>query len=68
MHPGQIHVLLAVVEYKTKLLAPRQGLCSTYLADLPAGSALHGWVRSGSFRFPPTVSLIMSSRLLILSF
>lgn len=55
MHENEIHVLLAVVQYKTKLQVPRQGLCSTYLANLPENALVHGWVQPGSFRFPAPV-------------
>ena len=33
-HPNEIHVLLAVVRYKTKLVKPREGLCSNWLARM----------------------------------
>lgn len=33
-HSGEIHLLVAVVKYKTKLLNPREGLCSNWLASL----------------------------------
>lgn len=56
MHVNEIHVLLAVVQYKTKLQVPRQGLCSSYLASLPENAVVHGWVQPGSFRFPAPVS------------
>jgi len=58
-HLNEIHILLAVVQYKTKLVDPRKGLCSSYLADLPTGFTLHGWVRPGSFRFPKLVSTMV---------
>ncbi|XP_067132918.1 NADPH-dependent diflavin oxidoreductase 1-like [Centruroides vittatus] len=33
-HPGEIHLLVAIVKYRTKLHAPREGLCSNWLASL----------------------------------
>nr|KAI8729307.1 diflavin oxidoreductase 1 [Biomphalaria glabrata] len=63
-HPNEIHLLMAVVNYKTKLHLPRRGVCSTWLASLdpndPA-STVPIWVKQGTIRFPtdPTVPLIM---------
>ncbi|RMX46194.1 hypothetical protein pdam_00007849 [Pocillopora damicornis] len=33
-HPDEIQLLVVVVNYKTKLVKPRRGLCSTWLASL----------------------------------
>ncbi|KAJ8300992.1 hypothetical protein KUTeg_022511 [Tegillarca granosa] len=33
-YPEELHILMAVVEYKTKLYKPRRGVCSTWLAGL----------------------------------
>ncbi|XP_065830263.1 NADPH-dependent diflavin oxidoreductase 1-like [Oscarella lobularis] len=54
-HPGEIHLLVAVVEYKTKLHKPRQGLCSTWLASLqPEKEAVRVplWVKGGTIALP----------------
>ncbi|KAJ8263353.1 hypothetical protein COCON_G00158100 [Conger conger] len=54
-HPNRIHILLAVVQYKTKLQKPRKGLCSTWLASLdPTQGAVHAplWVKKGTLKFP----------------
>lgn len=51
-HADEIHILLAVVRYKTVLHKPRLGLCSNWLASLSANSPLHIAVKKGSFTFP----------------
>lgn len=51
-HKGEIHILVALVQYHTKLVAPRIGLCSNWLASLTPGVNIPVWVRRGSFRFP----------------
>lgn len=33
-HPERMQILVAVVQYKTRLSKPRRGLCSTWLASL----------------------------------
>ena len=43
---------MAVVEYRTKLAAPRRGLCSTWMARLAAGERVRLWIRSGTMIFP----------------
>lgn len=51
-NPSEIHILVAVVKYKTKLVEMRLGLCSNYLADLEEGDRISVWLKNGSFRFP----------------
>lgn len=54
-HPDEIQLLVAVVNYKTKLVKPRKGLCSTWLASLePSNKALRVpvWVKKGTISFP----------------
>lgn len=54
-HPDEIQLLVAVVNYKTKLVKPRRGLCSTWLASQdPSNKALRVpvWVRKGTISFP----------------
>ncbi|KND87868.1 NADPH-dependent diflavin oxidoreductase 1 [Tolypocladium ophioglossoides CBS 100239] len=36
----RVELLVAMVKYRTILRKPRQGLCSRYLADLPAGTVI----------------------------
>ncbi|XP_045467260.1 NADPH-dependent diflavin oxidoreductase 1 [Harmonia axyridis] len=59
-HKNEIHLLLAVVKFKTKLLKERVGLCSNFLAGLQPGDILTAWIRKGSFKFPTdAVPIIM---------
>ncbi|BFZ20446.1 hypothetical protein BsWGS_23485 [Bradybaena similaris] len=63
-HPNEVHVLMAVVNYRTKLHRPRRGVCSTWLSSLsPDEKALSVpiWVKQGTIRFPndPNIPLIM---------
>lgn len=45
--PHQLEILVAIVEYKTKLLNPRKGICSTWLSRLVVGDRVPLWVRPG---------------------
>lgn len=57
-HPDEVHLLVAVVNYKTKLFKPRRGLCSTWLASLdPLNKDLRVpvWIKKGTISFPKTV-------------
>ncbi|CAH0555397.1 unnamed protein product [Brassicogethes aeneus] len=51
-HKNEIHVLLAIVRYKTKLMKERLGLCSNYLSNLTSGDSITAWLKGGSFKFP----------------
>ncbi|KAM4697047.1 NADPH-dependent diflavin oxidoreductase 1 [Rhinophrynus dorsalis] len=62
--PNRIQILMAVVQYKTRLHVPRRGLCSTWLASLkPQEGEVHVpiWVKKGSMKFPtdPDAPLVM---------
>merc|ERR1711928_92344 len=61
VNPHQLQVLVAVVEYKTKLSEPRQGLCSKWLSRLTPGTKVPIWIRKGTLRFPsdPKTPVIM---------
>ncbi|XP_076249264.1 NADPH-dependent diflavin oxidoreductase 1 isoform X2 [Calliopsis andreniformis] len=48
---NEIHLLVAVVKYKTKLFEPRYGLCSNWLATLTEGNKIIFWVQKGTFKF-----------------
>lgn len=54
-HPGQIHILAAIVNFRTKLKRPRRGLCTTFLASLDPCSrpTLKIATKKGSLRMPP---------------
>lgn len=48
----ELHILVAVVKYKTKLVKERLGLCSNYLAGLKPGDEISVWLKKGTFQFP----------------
>lgn len=54
-HRGELHILVAVVNYKTKLQKARLGLCSNWLASLKPGDAANLWIQKGSLQFPSKV-------------
>ena len=57
-HPDEVHLLVAVVNYKTKLVKPRRGLCSTWLTYLDSSNKelrVPVWVKKGTIAFPKAV-------------
>ncbi|XP_061555006.1 NADPH-dependent diflavin oxidoreductase 1 isoform X2 [Phycodurus eques] len=55
VHSNRLQILVAVVKYKTKILKPRRGLCSTWLASLDPTKGdvcVPLWVKKGTLRFP----------------
>ncbi|XP_043243953.1 NADPH-dependent diflavin oxidoreductase 1-like [Amphibalanus amphitrite] len=52
VHGGELQLLVAVVRYRSRLAAPRRGLCSTWLSRLPVGHSVTVSVRPGTLRFP----------------
>ncbi|XP_048202619.1 NADPH-dependent diflavin oxidoreductase 1 isoform X2 [Perognathus longimembris pacificus] len=64
VHPMRLQILVAVVQYQTRLKEPRRGLCSSWLASLdPAQGPVRVplWVRPGGLAFPeePETPVIM---------
>ena len=54
-HPDEFQLLVAVVNYKTKLIKPRRGLYSTWLASLDPSNKdcrVPVWVKKGTISFP----------------
>ncbi|XP_033122556.1 NADPH-dependent diflavin oxidoreductase 1-like [Anneissia japonica] len=52
---SELHILMAVVRYKSKLVKPRLGLCSNWLANLNLKKSevrIPIWVKKSSFKFP----------------
>ncbi|XP_077261146.1 NADPH-dependent diflavin oxidoreductase 1 isoform X2 [Temnothorax americanus] len=49
--PHRIQVLVAVVKFKTRLVEPRFGLCSKWLASLKNNDKVIFWLQKGTFRF-----------------
>ncbi|XP_071820437.1 NADPH-dependent diflavin oxidoreductase 1-like isoform X2 [Apostichopus japonicus] len=61
-HPGELHILMAVVKYQTKIVKPREGLCSNWLANITKEDKMVPiWTRKGTISFPqdPTIPVIM---------
>jgi sulfite reductase alpha subunit-like flavoprotein len=54
LHPGQAHLLVALVQYTTPYNRVKRGLCSTYLSALTPsqGGRVACWVEQGSLRMP----------------
>ena len=55
VHPDEVQLLVAVVHYKTKLVKPRRGLCSTWLASLDSSNKdlrVPVWIKKGTISFP----------------
>lgn len=48
---NEIHLLVAIVKYKTKLVEPRYGLCSNWLANLVKNDKIIFWIQKGTFKF-----------------
>ena len=59
--PNKIQLLVAVVNYKSKLKEPRLGLCSNFLANCMPGQKIPIWVKKGTMKIPkdPKLPLIM---------
>lgn len=49
---GKLDLLVAVVEYKTKLSKPRLGLCSNWLKSLKVGTTVLGCIKPGTMKLP----------------
>ncbi|XP_006737436.1 NADPH-dependent diflavin oxidoreductase 1 isoform X1 [Leptonychotes weddellii] len=57
VHPSRLQILVAVVQFQTRLKEPRRGLCSSWLASLDPGQGpvqVPLWVRPGGLTFPQT--------------
>lgn len=48
-HKNELHLLVAVVSYQTRLRTPRTGLCSNYLATRKPGDVVPIWTKKGTF-------------------
>ncbi|XP_032682772.1 NADPH-dependent diflavin oxidoreductase 1-like isoform X1 [Odontomachus brunneus] len=57
--PNAIEILVAVVKYKTKMLEPRFGLCSKWLASLRSNDKVVFWLQKGTFRFAKNKPMIL---------
>lgn len=57
--PSAIQILVAVVRFKTRLMEPRFGLCSEWLAGLKRNDRLILWPQRGTFRFARDKPMIL---------
>ncbi|KAH7334940.1 riboflavin synthase domain-like protein [Rhizoctonia solani] len=51
-HPSEIHLCVAIVNYRTKLRIPRKGVCTSWLARLEPGTVLKVGLKRGTMRLP----------------
>ncbi|XP_076020454.1 NADPH-dependent diflavin oxidoreductase 1 [Genypterus blacodes] len=62
VHPDRLQILVAVVQYKTRMVKPRRGLCSSWLASLDPTQGevcVPLWVKTGTLKFPKDTAAIM---------
>ncbi|KAM4019635.1 NADPH-dependent diflavin oxidoreductase 1 isoform 2-T2 [Anomaloglossus baeobatrachus] len=63
VNPNKLQILMAVVQYKTRLHEVRRGLCSSWLASIAPedGKRVPLWVKKGNLKFPgdPDTPLVM---------
>ena len=57
--PEEIHILVVVVSFKTRLKERRTGFCSNFLAQCVAGDKITACIHSGSFILSGNKPLIM---------
>ncbi|KAJ6448883.1 riboflavin synthase domain-like protein [Mycena sanguinolenta] len=50
--PSQIHLCVAIVKYRTKLKAPRKGVCTSFLAALKPGDKVEIGLQQGLLKLP----------------
>jgi len=55
-HPRQVHLCVAIVQYKTKLKAPRKGVCTSWLTRLEEGDRVQMAFEPGTMHLPPLPS------------
>ncbi|KAF7269761.1 hypothetical protein GWI33_017217 [Rhynchophorus ferrugineus] len=57
VHKDEVHLLVAVVKFKTNLHKERFGLCSNFLAELAPGEKILAWLKPGCFKFPKDLNV-----------
>lgn len=57
--PNSIQILVAVVKYKTRLMEPRFGLCSNWLASLKTNDKVIFWLQKGTFQFKDSKPMLL---------
>ncbi|KZV82038.1 riboflavin synthase domain-like protein [Exidia glandulosa HHB12029] len=56
MHPKEVQLCIAIVQYRTRLKTPRRGVCTSYLARLPVGTRVQVGFQKGTMRPPDDAS------------
>lgn len=63
IHPGEAHITVAVVEWKTPYRRTKKGLCTSWIADVHSTSdeRVPVWIESGVFSPPknPTTPMVL---------
>ncbi|KAH7100415.1 riboflavin synthase domain-like protein [Auriculariales sp. MPI-PUGE-AT-0066] len=61
LHPNQVHLCVAIVQYRTRLKVPRKGVCTSWLAGLSIGSKVRIGFQAGTMRLPedPSTPVVM---------
>lgn len=54
-YSNRLDILVAIVEYYTRLRAQRKGLCSNWLKDLKNGQKVRISIKKGTFQFPKDI-------------
>ncbi|KAI0061316.1 riboflavin synthase domain-like protein [Artomyces pyxidatus] len=52
-HKNEVHLCVAIVQYRTKLKIPRRGVGTTFLASLQPGTILRIGITKGLLELPP---------------
>ncbi|CAJ0860229.1 7451_t:CDS:10 [Entrophospora sp. SA101] len=55
-HPKKIHLTVAIVNYKTRLQKPRQGVCTKWLSTLELETLIPIRITRGTMRLPTSIS------------
>ncbi|TPX56296.1 hypothetical protein PhCBS80983_g04625 [Powellomyces hirtus] len=59
-HPTKIHLCVAIIEYTTKMKAPRTGVCTKWMKHLQPGNKITYSIKRGTLRLPsPDKPLIL---------
>ncbi|CAG8478919.1 6116_t:CDS:10 [Acaulospora colombiana] len=56
VHPGKVHLTVAIVNYKTRLHKPRTGVCTKWLSGLKPGCIIPIKITRGTMKLPASVS------------
>ncbi|XP_070494025.1 NADPH-dependent diflavin oxidoreductase 1 [Chironomus tepperi] len=55
-HSNRLDILVAIVEYYTRLKSQRKGLCSNWLKDLKIGDRIRICIKKGTLKFPKVIT------------